>query len=259
MAGAGFAYGSPSMTAGERSGRPSGAASLVVAAGIFLSRIAGFVRSRVLAHYLGNSDAADAFTYALRIPNMLQNLFGEGVLSASFIPVYARLEEEGRHEEARRVAGAVLSLLFLVVSVIVLLGILAAPLLVDVFAAGYSGEKRAALHPPGAHRVPRHRPPGAVGLVPGGAQQPPPLLPLVRRARCSGTLAIIAALVLEGRDTRAEYPLATAAALGAVAGSALQLLLQLPVALVAAARAAAGPGPRPRPRCARWGAASGRW
>jgi hypothetical protein len=64
---------------------------------ILLSRIAGLVRQRVLAHYLGLSDAADAFTTAFRIPNFLQNLFGEGVLSASFIPVYARLlaEEPG--------------------------------------------------------------------------------------------------------------------------------------------------------------------
>jgi putative peptidoglycan lipid II flippase len=218
------------MPAGERSGRPSGAASLVVAAGIFLSRIAGFLRSRAMAHYLGTTDAADAFTYALRIPNILQNLFGEGVLSASFIPVYARLEEEGRHEEARRVAGAVLSVLFLVVSVIVLLGILAAPLLVDIFAAGYSGDKRAL-----CIRLVRIMFPGT-GL-------------LVLSAWCLGVLnshrrfflsyvapvlwnaAIIAALVLEGRGTRAEFPLATAAAVGAVAGSALQLLLQLPVAL----------------------------
>ena len=103
----------------------------MVAAGIFLSRIAGFVRTRAMAHYLGNSDAADAFTYALKLPNLLQNLFGEGVLSASFIPIYVKLLEEKRHDEARRVAGAVASLLFLAVSVAVLLGVLAAPLIVQ--------------------------------------------------------------------------------------------------------------------------------
>ena len=67
-----------------------GAASLV-AAGIFLSRVAGLIRDRVFAHYFGTSYAADAFRAALRIPNFLQTLFGEGVLSASFIPVYAGL------------------------------------------------------------------------------------------------------------------------------------------------------------------------
>ena len=61
--------------------------AFLVAAGIFLSRIAGLIRERAFAHYLGNSDAADAFKAAFRIPNFLQNLFGEGVLSASFIPV----------------------------------------------------------------------------------------------------------------------------------------------------------------------------
>ena len=76
----------------------------VVAAGIFLSRIAGLVRDRVFAYYLGSSDAADAFRAAFRIPNFLQNLFGEGVLSASFIPVYANLLARGKEEEADRVA-----------------------------------------------------------------------------------------------------------------------------------------------------------
>jgi putative peptidoglycan lipid II flippase len=57
--------------------------SFLVASGIFLSRIAGLIRDRVFAHYFGNSDAADAFKAAFRIPNALQNLFGEGVLCAA--------------------------------------------------------------------------------------------------------------------------------------------------------------------------------
>src|SRR5208283_1725158 len=81
--------------------------AFLVAAGIFLSRIAGLIRDRVFAHYFGNSDAADAFRAAFRIPNLLQNLFGEGVLSASFIPVYARLLASDDKEEARKTAGAV--------------------------------------------------------------------------------------------------------------------------------------------------------
>jgi peptidoglycan biosynthesis protein MviN/MurJ (putative lipid II flippase) len=61
---------------------PSARFAFLVAAGIFLSRIFGLVRDRVFAHYFGNSDAADVFRAAFRIPNFLQNLFGEGVLSA---------------------------------------------------------------------------------------------------------------------------------------------------------------------------------
>ena len=118
------------------------AAALAVGAGILLSRLTGLVRERVFAHYLGNSDAAGAFKAALRIPNLLQNLFGEGVLSASFIPVYARLLAEGKREEAARVASVVASLLALATGVLVLVGTLAARWLIDVIAPGYHGDVR---------------------------------------------------------------------------------------------------------------------
>src|ERR671935_1335910 len=100
--------------------------AFLVGSGILLSRIAGLVRDRVFAHYFGNSAAADAFKAAFRIPNLLQNLFGEGVLSASFIPVYARLRADGRDADAVRVARAVGSLLALVASAAALAGVLAA-------------------------------------------------------------------------------------------------------------------------------------
>src|SRR5688500_18324464 len=121
----------------------TGHSALLVATGILLSRIAGLIRDRVFAHYFGNSAAADAFRAAFRIPNLLQNLFGEGVLSASFIPVYARLCGEGRHEEARRVASAVASALLLATSVLVAVGMMAAAPLTDALAPGFSGETRA--------------------------------------------------------------------------------------------------------------------
>ena len=117
-------------------------AALAVGMGIFLSRIAGFVRDRVFAHYLGNSDAAGAFRAALRIPNLLQNLFGEGVLSASFIPVYARLMAEGRQEDAQRMAGVVATLLALSMSILALIGVMASHALIDILAPGFSGEVR---------------------------------------------------------------------------------------------------------------------
>src|SRR5277367_542059 len=118
------------------SGRRGRAAALAVAAGILLSRIAGLIRERVLAHYLGNSDAAGAFRAALRIPNLLQNLFGEGVLSASFIPVYARLLAEGKKEEAHRVAGVVLCLLATSMILLAALGVLASHSLISILAPG---------------------------------------------------------------------------------------------------------------------------
>src|SRR3954465_11086345 len=98
---------------------------------------------RVFAHYFGlRSDAADAFNAGFRIPNFLQNLFGEGALSASFIPVYASLISRGNRAEADRVAGAVGALLGLVVSLVVVVGEMATPLLIAAIAPGFSGEKR---------------------------------------------------------------------------------------------------------------------
>lgn len=207
----------------------SGRNAAIVAAAIFLSRIAGLVRERVFAHYFGNSLAADAFKAALRIPNLLQNLFGEGVLSASFIPVYARLRAEGSEGDAKRVAQAVATLLAALVSVLVALGMLATPWLIDVVAPGFEGAKRDATIDLVRIFFP------ATGL-------------LVASAWCLGVLnshrrfflsyaapvvwnaALIAALLGFGRSTRG-FDLARLVAFGAVAGSLLQFLVQLPTVL----------------------------
>jgi putative peptidoglycan lipid II flippase len=129
----------------ENAGGPrsrSGAYALFIAAGIFLSRIAGLVRGGVLSYFLGTTGAASAFQAALRIPNFLQNLLGEGVLSASMIPVYSRLLAEKEQVTAGRVAGVIASLLALVTAVTVVAGVLFAPLFVDVLVPGYGGELR---------------------------------------------------------------------------------------------------------------------
>jgi putative peptidoglycan lipid II flippase len=200
-----------------------------VGAGIFLSRIAGLIRDRVFAYYFGNSDAADAFKAAFRIPNFLQNMFGEGVLSASFIPVYAGLLARDDDKEARRTAGAVASLLALTTSTLVLLGVLATPYLIDLIAPGFHGEKREL-----TIRLVRILFPGA-GL-------------LVLSAWCLGILnshrrfflsytapviwnaAMIATLLIFGHRY-AQATLTGVLAWGSVVGSALQVLVQLPVVL----------------------------
>ena len=115
---------------------------MLVAAGIFCSRIAGLVRESVIAAFLGTSFAAEAYRVAMRIPNLLQNLLGEGVLSASFIPVYSRLLAEGRDEEAGNVAGAILGLLAALTGGLVLAGVLLAGPVTDLIAPGLSGERR---------------------------------------------------------------------------------------------------------------------
>jgi putative peptidoglycan lipid II flippase len=117
-------------------------AAIAVALGILLSRITGLVRERVFAYYLGNSDAAGAFRAALRIPNLLQNLFGEGVLSASFIPVYAKLLAEGKEEEAGLSASVVLSLLVAVTALLVIIGVTCSRPLIEILAPGFHGAVR---------------------------------------------------------------------------------------------------------------------
>ena len=203
--------------------------AFLVAAGIFLSRVAGLIRDRVFAYYFGNSAAADVFKAALRIPNFLQNLFGEGVLSASFIPVYTSLLARDNKEEARRTAGAVAALLALTTSVLVLLGVLTAPWLIEAIAPGFHGEKREL-----TVLLVRILFPGA-GLLVGSAWCLG-VLNSHRRFFLSYTapvlwnLAMIAGMIAFGAG-RAQNSLVVITAWASVIGSALQVLVQLPTVL----------------------------
>jgi putative peptidoglycan lipid II flippase len=185
------------------------------------------IRQRVLAHFLGLTDAADAFAAAFRIPNLLQNLFGEGVLSASFIPVYARLEAQGRKQEARVVAGAVAGLLGIVVALVVALGVTAAPWLVDVIAPGFAAAKRDL-----AVRIIRILFPGTGLLVFSawclGILNSHRKFFLSYAAPVVWNLAIIAAALLAPRATPAAM-LVLWISWGAVAGGLLQFAVQLPL------------------------------
>jgi putative peptidoglycan lipid II flippase len=201
--------------------------AVFVAAGILLSRVTGLVRLRVFAHYFGlQSDAADAFNAAFRIPNFLQNLFGEGALSAAFIPVYASLVARGQQREADRVAGAVGALLAMVVSALVLIGVVATPVLIAVIAPGFTGEKRAL-----TVTIVRILFPGAGLLVLSawclGVLNSHHRFMLSYAAPVMWNAAMIATLVIFG-DTESLPRLAVWLAWGSVAGSALQLAVQLP-------------------------------
>jgi putative peptidoglycan lipid II flippase len=204
----------------------------MVAAGILLSRIVGLVRQRVLAHFLATSDAADAFAAAFRIPNFLQNLFGEGALSASFIPVYASLLAREDRDEAGRVAGAIGSVLALAMAVLVLVGVLATPLLIDAIAPGFEGEKRML-----SIRLVRILFPGAALLVLSawclGVLNSHRRFFLSYAAPVIWNVAIIAALVAAGSRV-GQYQLAVVAAWASVLGSGLQFAIQLPTVLTVA-------------------------
>jgi len=218
----------------EPAATPSAPASskrfaFLVAAGIFLSRVAGLIRDRVFAHYFGNSAVADVFKAALRIPNFLQNLFGEGVLSASFIPVYASLLARDDKAQARGTAGAVAALLGLTTSVLVLLGVLTAPWLIEAIAPGFHGEKRAL-----TVLLVRILFPGA-GLLVGsawclGVLNSHRKFFLSYTAPVLWNLAMIAGMIAFGAG-RAQNSLVVITAWASVAGSALQVLVQLPTVL----------------------------
>jgi len=207
----------------------TGRSAFFVGAGILISRIVGLVRQRIFAHYFGSSAEGDAFSAAFRIPNFLQNVFGEGALSASFIPVYAKLLAQNDEKEAARVANAIFSILALVTAVIVLVGVFATPYIVTLIAAGFEEERRQL----------------TITLVriffPGAAL-------LVLSAWCLGVLnshhrffisytapvawnaAIIVSLIYFGRRMDLSS-LAAATAWGSVVGSALQFSVQLPTVL----------------------------
>src|SRR3989441_1245093 len=207
----------------------TGKHAMMVGAGILISRIIGVVRQRVFAYYLGTSDAAGAFSAAFRIPNFLQNVFGEGALSASFIPVYANLLARGDKKEASRVADAVLTMLALTTSIIVLVGVLTTPFFVGLFAHSFSAAAREL-----TIQLVRILFPGAGLLVLSawclGVLKSDRRFLLSYTAPVVWNLAIIATLVLFG-NRKDQFHLATFTAWGSVAGSALQFSVQLPTIL----------------------------
>ena len=110
------------------------------AAGIALSRISGLVRAALVTNILGVGVVGDAFAAALRIPNILQNLLGEGALSAAFVPQYSATVDDDERE-AGRLAGAVATFLFFLTAVLVLLAVIAARPLTRLIAWGFEGER----------------------------------------------------------------------------------------------------------------------
>ena len=202
-----------------------------VAAGILVSRVLGLARESVFAHYFGNGALADAWRAGLRIPNVIQNLLGEGSLSASFIPVYVRLLEEGKDREAGRVAGAALGLLCLVAGLLAAAGAWGAPFLAVVIAPGFVDDplRAEAL----ASLLPILFPMVALLVVSAWALA---ILNSHRRffvayvAPALWNVAIIGALLAGAARGLMGIDLLLAMAWGALGGGALQLLFQLPFA-----------------------------
>ncbi len=105
-----------------------------------VSRILGLLRDVVFARFFGAQLVMDAFLVANRIPNMLRRFFAEGAFSAGFVPVMARYREKHEHDEAREFIDAVSGTFGIILFVVTLIGVIAAPLLVLVVAPGFVGD-----------------------------------------------------------------------------------------------------------------------
>lgn len=105
-----------------------------------LSRVLGLVRDVVLARFFGASLVMDAFLVANRIPNMLRRFFAEGAFSQGFIPVMSRYRERYGHDEAREFVDSVAGTFGIVLFVVTLIGVVAAPALVLIVAPGFIGD-----------------------------------------------------------------------------------------------------------------------
>jgi putative peptidoglycan lipid II flippase len=205
----------------------TGRSSALIAAGILASRLLGLVRQKLIAHYLGAGLVAAAFNAAFRLTNLLQNLFGEGVLSASFIPVYANALARENVEEADRIAGAIGALLGAVVVILVSLGILAAPVVVKVITPGFEGEQRDL-----TILLTRILFPGAGLFVLGawclGVLNSHRRFFLAYAAPVVWSIAMIVALVAFG-PRRSQVDLAVVVSWASVIGAGLALIAQLPM------------------------------
>src|SRR5215475_309665 len=112
-------------------------AASVISALTVVSRVLGYIRDSRIAFVLGAGTAADAYTTAYRIPNLLRRLVGEGAVSAAFIPVFTYYIVENREEDGWEFANIMLTLITLFLTAVTVAGILLSPWLVRLFASGF--------------------------------------------------------------------------------------------------------------------------
>ena len=135
-------------TTGEDQQRVTRSAGIVGFA-VMGSRLLGLIREQVIAYFFVSGVGADAFYAAFRIPNLMRDLFGEGVLSKAFVTTFTATEMEDGEEAAWRLANRVFHLIALALAVITVVGIFAAPLIVNVMFMGRGFDVE--LEPEGEH------------------------------------------------------------------------------------------------------------
>jgi putative peptidoglycan lipid II flippase len=123
----------------ERQGRLGRSTAFFSIATAF-SRVAGLVREIVAASYFGITGPMSAFTIAFQVPNLVRSLFADAAIQAAFVPVFTEALEQGDRREAFRLASTLIYLVTLVLAAITAIFVLAAPVIVPIFAPGFSGE-----------------------------------------------------------------------------------------------------------------------
>jgi putative peptidoglycan lipid II flippase len=132
----------PADTSTGRSMSRSLAKSTTVVGGMTLtSRVMGFLRDIIFARFFGAGVGMDVFVVAFQIPNFLRRLFGEGAFSQAFVPVLSEYESQRSHREVQELADRVAGTLGLLLMAITVVGVLVAPLLILLFAPGFSGQE----------------------------------------------------------------------------------------------------------------------
>ncbi len=106
----------------------------IVSIAVMVSRVLGLARETAIGYYFRSKGSADAFYLAFRIPNFLRDMFGEGILSKAFITTFLATEAEDGEAAAWNLANRIFNLTFLVLIGITALGIVFAPIVVDVLA-----------------------------------------------------------------------------------------------------------------------------
>lgn len=112
----------------------------LVGALTMLSRVLGLLRDIVIATLFGARPEADAFFVAFRIPNLFRRLFAEGAFSQGFVPVMADYRARFDAAEVRRFLARVTGALAATLLLVVIVGMVAAPWLVSLFAPGFDGD-----------------------------------------------------------------------------------------------------------------------
>ncbi|PIX04634.1 MAG: murein biosynthesis integral membrane protein MurJ, partial [Gallionellales bacterium CG_4_8_14_3_um_filter_54_18] len=103
-----------------------------------ISRILGFLRDTIIARVFGAGLYSDAFFVAFKIPNLLRRLFAEGAFSQAFVPILAEYKAKRGHDATRDLVDHVATLLALILLVVSVIGVLAAPVLITISAPGFS-------------------------------------------------------------------------------------------------------------------------